>query len=112
MTYEANILSFCPYSLFMNFFIVLYRLQFIVIKAYFVIFTRTTRMGGSSHGTHSVVPFRNFEEEMKRPRVWEAEQGSSASIINKTQDNLASLYRPPFALMFHGPFEKVCNVGI
>lgn len=66
----------------------------------------TMRMGGSSHGTHSVVPFRNFEEEMKRPKVWEAEQGSSSSVINKTQDNLASLYRPPFALMFHGPFEK------
>ncbi|KZV46045.1 UBX domain-containing protein 2 [Dorcoceras hygrometricum] len=66
----------------------------------------TMRMGGSSHGTHSVVPFRNFEEEMKRPRVWEAEQGSSSSVTNKTQDNLASLYRPPFTLMFHGPFEK------
>lgn len=66
----------------------------------------TLRTGGSSQGTHSVVPFRNFQEEMKRPGVWEAEQGSSSSVPDKTQDNLASLYRPPFAIMFHGPFEK------
>ncbi|KAK4484131.1 hypothetical protein RD792_011351, partial [Penstemon davidsonii] len=65
------------------------------------------RMGGSSYGTHSVVPFRNFEEEMKRPGVWEGEQGSSSSVSEKAHDNLASLYRPPFALMFHGSFEKV-----
>ncbi|KAK6122456.1 hypothetical protein DH2020_043793 [Rehmannia glutinosa] len=64
------------------------------------------RMGDSSYATHSVVPFRNFEEEMKYPGVWEAEKGSSSSVVDKTQDNLASLYRPPFALMFHGPFEK------
>ncbi|KAL3830729.1 hypothetical protein ACJIZ3_019531 [Penstemon smallii] len=64
------------------------------------------RMGGSSYGTHSVVPFRNFEEEMKRPGVWEGEQGSSSSVAEKAHDNLASLYRPPFALMFHGSFEK------
>lgn len=44
---------------------------------------------------------------MKRPGVWEAEQGSSSSVADKTQDNLASLYRPPFAIMYHGPFEKV-----
>lgn len=44
---------------------------------------------------------------MKRPGVWEAERGSSSSVPDKTQDNLASLYRPPFAIMFHGPFEKV-----
>ncbi|KAL8535763.1 hypothetical protein ACS0TY_011416 [Phlomoides rotata] len=60
----------------------------------------------SSHAAHSVVPFRNFEEEMKYPGVWEAEAGSSSSTDDKTQDNLASLYRPPFSLMFHGPFEK------
>lgn len=60
----------------------------------------------SPHTAHSVVPFRNFEEEMKHPGVWEAEVGSSSSTADKTQDNLASLYRPPFSLMFHGPFEK------
>ncbi|KAL0296515.1 UNVERIFIED_CONTAM: Plant UBX domain-containing protein 7, partial [Sesamum radiatum] len=64
------------------------------------------RVGGSSYASHTVVPFRNFEEEMKHPGVWEAEGGSSSSVADKTQDNLASLYRPPFALMFHGPFEK------
>ncbi|PIN05048.1 hypothetical protein CDL12_22414 [Handroanthus impetiginosus] len=64
------------------------------------------RAGGSSYASHSVVPFRNFEEEMKHPGVWDAEEGSSSSVVDKTQDNLASLYRPPFALMFHGPFEK------
>ncbi|KAL8519772.1 hypothetical protein ACS0TY_010638 [Phlomoides rotata] len=69
-------------------------------------FFRAPRMGGSSQGTHLVVPFRNFNEEMKRPGVWGAEQGSSSSVADNTQDNLASLYRPPFALMFHGPFEK------
>ncbi|KAI3453237.1 hypothetical protein Pfo_009900 [Paulownia fortunei] len=67
---------------------------------------RAPRVGDSSHATHSVVPFRNFEEEMKSPGVWEADEGSSSSVVDKTQDNLASLYRPPFALMFHGPFEK------
>ncbi|KAL1565435.1 plant UBX domain-containing protein 7-like isoform X2 [Salvia divinorum] len=65
-----------------------------------------TRSGDSTQGTHSVVPFRNFQEEMKRPGVWEAEQGSSSSVPDKIQDNLASLYRPPFAIMYHGPFEK------
>ncbi|XP_057777777.1 plant UBX domain-containing protein 7-like [Salvia miltiorrhiza] len=60
----------------------------------------------SSHAAHSVVPFRNFEEEMKYPGVWETEGASSSSAVDRTQDNLASLYRPPFALMFHGPFEK------
>ncbi|XP_042058543.1 plant UBX domain-containing protein 7-like isoform X2 [Salvia splendens] len=65
-----------------------------------------TRRGDSSQGTPSVVPFRNFQEEMKRPGVWEAEQGSSSSVPDKVQDNLASLYRPPFAIMYHGPFEK------
>ncbi|CAI9096835.1 OLC1v1033064C5 [Oldenlandia corymbosa var. corymbosa] len=63
------------------------------------------RMGGSSQAARPVVPFRNFEEEMRRPGVWEAENGS-APVIDSSRDNLASLYRPPFGLMFHGPFEK------
>ncbi|KAL1550595.1 plant UBX domain-containing protein 7-like [Salvia divinorum] len=71
-----------------------------------MLYGRTLRTGDSSQGTHSVVPFRNFQEEMKQPGVWEAEQGSSSSVPDKIQDNLASLYRPPFAIMYHGPFEK------
>ncbi|KAG5531950.1 hypothetical protein RHGRI_026529 [Rhododendron griersonianum] len=61
------------------------------------------RMGYSTHEAHSVVPFRNFNEEMKRAGVWD--QGGT-SVGDSSQDNLASLYRPPFALMHHGPFEK------
>ncbi|CAA7391171.1 unnamed protein product [Spirodela intermedia] len=62
----------------------------------------------SFHRLHptSVVAFRNFEEESKRPGVWEAGQ-SAASSAASSRDNLASLYRPPFALMHHGPFDKV-----
>ncbi|XP_031113045.1 plant UBX domain-containing protein 7 isoform X2 [Ipomoea triloba] len=57
-------------------------------------------MGGSAHEARSVVPFRNFEQEMKQPGVWETDKASNSA------DNLASLYRPPFALMYHGSFEK------
>ncbi|KAE8705434.1 Plant UBX domain-containing protein 7 [Hibiscus syriacus] len=53
----------------------------------------------------SLVAFRNFDEEMKRPGVWESDEGSS-SIVDAPRDNLASLYRSPFHLMFQGPFEK------
>lgn len=63
------------------------------------------RVGGSSHEAHSVVPFRNFEEEMRRSGVWETGNVSSPT-VDGSRDNLASLYRPPFGLMFHGPFEK------
>ncbi|CAA3000419.1 plant UBX domain-containing 7 [Olea europaea subsp. europaea] len=59
---------------------------------------------------HSIDPFRNFEEEMKRPGVWEVDQGSS-SVTNRVPDNLASLYREPFALMFLGPFEKAKDIA-
>ncbi|XP_043715864.1 plant UBX domain-containing protein 7-like isoform X2 [Telopea speciosissima] len=65
---------------------------------------RTSRMGYPSQDASSVVAFRNFDEEMKRPGVWESEQGAASSEIS--QDNLASLYRPPFALMLHGSFDK------
>ncbi|WCJ33737.1 UBX domain-containing protein [Euphorbia peplus] len=53
----------------------------------------------------SLIAFRNFDEEMKRPAVWEGEQGTT-STADTSRDNLASLYRPPFHLMFHGSFEK------
>lgn len=64
-----------------------------------------SRLGISPHEPHTTVPFRNFDEESKRPGVWEADQGST-STAETSRDNLASLYRPPFALMYHGPFEK------
>jgi regulator of replication initiation timing len=63
-------------------------------------------MGIASREPSSLVAFRNFDEEMKRPEVWESDQGASSTSDNP-RDNLASLYRPPFHLMFHGPFEKV-----
>ncbi|GKE80930.1 hypothetical protein Tco_1550930, partial [Tanacetum coccineum] len=47
------------------------------------------------------------EEEQKRQGVWDAAQGGSTSATEYSNKNLASLYRPPFALMFNGPFEKV-----
>ncbi|KAK8526172.1 hypothetical protein V6N12_020652 [Hibiscus sabdariffa] len=53
----------------------------------------------------SLVAFRNFDEEMKQPGVWESDEGSS-STVDVPRDNLASLYRPPFRLMFQGSFEK------
>ncbi|KAK1321503.1 hypothetical protein QJS10_CPA03g02506 [Acorus calamus] len=52
-----------------------------------------------------VIAFRNFEEELKRDGVWEADKNAT-STATISQDNLASLYRPPFALMHRGPFDK------
>ncbi|XP_010270774.1 PREDICTED: plant UBX domain-containing protein 7 isoform X2 [Nelumbo nucifera] len=66
---------------------------------------RSSRMGYPSHETSSMIAFRNFDEEMKQPGVWESDQ-SAASTTDSPRDNLASLYRPPFALMHHGFFEK------
>lgn len=43
---------------------------------------------------------------MKQPAVWEPEQGGS-STTERSRDNLAAMFRPPFALMVQGPFEKV-----
>ncbi|KAJ4842098.1 hypothetical protein Tsubulata_007946 [Turnera subulata] len=63
------------------------------------------RMGHLPHESSSLIAFRNFNEEMKRPGVWESDQ-SSTSTTDNPRDNLASLYRPPFHLMFHGSFEK------
>ncbi|XP_057961232.1 plant UBX domain-containing protein 7 isoform X2 [Malania oleifera] len=64
-----------------------------------------SRMGYPPHEPNALVAFRNFEEELKRPGIWESDQGA-ASTMDNSRDNLASLYRPPFALMHHGPFEK------
>ncbi|XP_065856577.1 plant UBX domain-containing protein 7 isoform X2 [Euphorbia lathyris] len=68
-------------------------------------FYRASRMGYPPQESSSLIAFRNFDEEMKRPAVWEAEQGAT-STADTSRDNLASLYRPPFHLMFHGSFEK------
>ncbi|XP_023760569.1 plant UBX domain-containing protein 7 [Lactuca sativa] len=66
-----------------------------------------TRLGYTPLEARTVVPFRNFEEELKHPGVWETDQsGGATSTADTSRDNLATLYRPPFALMFHGPFEK------
>ncbi|KAJ6840389.1 plant UBX domain-containing protein 7 [Iris pallida] len=55
----------------------------------------------------SVIAFRNFEEESKQPAVWESEQSDASTMNgNGPRDNLASLYRPPFALMYQGTFDK------
>ncbi|KAF5176221.1 Plant ubx domain-containing protein [Thalictrum thalictroides] len=66
---------------------------------------RSSRMGYAPTDPSTLVPFRNFNEEMKRPDVWETGQ-NAASSAEASRDNLASLYRPPFALMHQGPFEK------
>ncbi|XP_076911377.1 plant UBX domain-containing protein 7-like [Bidens hawaiensis] len=42
--------------------------------------------------------------ELRHPEVWEGDQGST-STAEASKENLASLYRPPFALMYHGTFE-------
>ncbi|CAA2954874.1 plant UBX domain-containing 7 isoform X1 [Olea europaea subsp. europaea] len=70
------------------------------------------RMGGLPREAqrHPIDPFRNFEEEMRRPGVWEGDQGSS-SVISRVRDNLASLYRQPFALIINGPFEKAKDIA-
>ncbi|KAL1803526.1 hypothetical protein ACET3Z_032173 [Daucus carota] len=64
-----------------------------------------SRMGNTSREARVVVPFRNFDQELKHPGIWEADK-SSASGVDSSRDNLASLYRPPFGLMLIGPFEK------
>ncbi|XP_052881606.1 plant UBX domain-containing protein 7 isoform X3 [Gossypium arboreum] len=64
-----------------------------------------SRLGLPPQQSSSLIAFRNFDEEMKRPGVWESDEGAS-STVDAPRDNLASLYRPPFHLMFQGPFEK------
>ena len=69
-------------------------------------FNRAPRSGYQSREPSSLIAFRNFDEEIKHPGVWESDQGAS-STTDSHRDNLASLYRPPFHLMLNGPFEKV-----
>ncbi|MCH82844.1 UBX domain-containing protein 7-like, partial [Trifolium medium] len=63
-------------------------------------------LGHLSQEPNSLIAFRNFEQETRRPGVWESEQGA-ASTAESSQDTLASLYRPPFHLMFTGSFDKI-----
>ncbi|XP_038701358.1 plant UBX domain-containing protein 7-like isoform X2 [Tripterygium wilfordii] len=64
------------------------------------------------HEPSSLVAFRNFGEEVRRAGVWESDQSAaSASTTENPRDNLASLYRPPFHLMFQGSFEKAKAVA-
>jgi len=67
---------------------------------------RGSRLGHIPQEPNSLIAFRNFEQETRRPGVWEPEQGA-ASTAESSQDTLASLYRPPFHLMFTGSFDKV-----
>ncbi|XP_076890023.1 plant UBX domain-containing protein 7-like isoform X2 [Bidens hawaiensis] len=64
------------------------------------------RFGNNPLEPRTVVPFRNFDDELKHAGVWETNQGATTSTRRKPRDNLATLYRPPFALMFQGQFEK------
>ncbi|KAI7748565.1 hypothetical protein M8C21_000104, partial [Ambrosia artemisiifolia] len=45
-------------------------------------------------------------EELKRFEVWGSVEQASTSAAETSRDNLASLYPPPFALMYHGSFQK------
>ncbi|KAF5750044.1 UBX domain-containing 7 [Tripterygium wilfordii] len=67
----------------------------------------SSRAGVFPQEPSSLVAFRNFDQEMRRAGVWESDQSAaSASTIENPRENLASLYRPPFHLMFQGSFEK------
>ncbi|GJS41953.1 plant UBX domain-containing protein 7-like protein, partial [Tanacetum coccineum] len=69
---------------------------------------RSSRLGYSPNEARTVVPFRNFDEELRHPGVWEEDKGATSSKADTSRDNrnLATMYRPPFALMYQGPFEK------
>ncbi|XP_071686424.1 plant UBX domain-containing protein 7-like [Rutidosis leptorrhynchoides] len=67
-----------------------------------------SRLGVYQHELDTPVP-----EEPKQPGIWEAEKGStSATEASGDNNNLASLYRPPFELLFHGSFEKAKEAAI
>ncbi|XP_010476513.1 PREDICTED: plant UBX domain-containing protein 7 [Camelina sativa] len=69
------------------------------------------RVGNSQPEPASLIAFRNFSEEPKSPGVWEPDEGASSASASASEsasaprDSLASLYRPPFHLMFQGSFE-------
>lgn len=72
----------------------------------FVFLCSVQRPGYPPYPAASMIAFRNFEEESRRSDVWESSQATS-STAEAARDNLASLYRPPFSLMFQGSFEQV-----
>ncbi|XP_010458959.1 PREDICTED: plant UBX domain-containing protein 7 [Camelina sativa] len=67
------------------------------------------RGGNSQPEPTSLIAFRNFSEEPKSPGIWEPDEGASSASASESasvpRDSLASLYRPPFHLMFQGSFE-------
>ncbi|KAL5070146.1 hypothetical protein RYX36_021033 [Vicia faba] len=71
---------------------------------------KVSRLGHISQEPSPLIAFRNFEQETRPPGVWEPEQGA-ASTAESPRDNLASLYRPPFHLMFNGSFDKIVTIG-
>jgi hypothetical protein len=74
------------------------------------------RVGNSQPEPNSLIAFRNFSEEPKSPGIWEPDEGDSSASASASasasesasapRDSLASLYRPPFHLMFQGSFEQ------
>ncbi|XP_022157079.1 plant UBX domain-containing protein 7 [Momordica charantia] len=64
-----------------------------------------TTMGYLPNESGSSIGLRNLQNEVKPHDVWESEEGA-ASTSGNPRDNLASLYRPPYHLMFSGSFEK------
>lgn len=72
---------------------------------YWLTLFRTT-MGYLPNESGSSIGFRNLQNEVKHHDVWESGEGA-ASTSGNSRDNLASLYRPPYHLMFNGSFEKV-----
>lgn len=64
-----------------------------------------TNTGFFQTDSGSPVGYRNVQNEVKHHDVWESEEGA-ASTSGNSRDNLASLYRPPYHLMFSGSFEN------
>ncbi|KAK9154720.1 hypothetical protein Sjap_002200 [Stephania japonica] len=70
--------------------------------------TMNTRSDYSSDGVRSPIPVRRealYEDDGGSSRM-DNEASSSSMIRVWDEENLASLYRPPFALMYDGPFEQ------
>uniref|UniRef100_A0A0A0KQT3 Uncharacterized protein n=1 Tax=Cucumis sativus TaxID=3659 RepID=A0A0A0KQT3_CUCSA len=63
-------------------------------------------MGYLPNESGSSIGFRNLQNEVKHHDVWQSGEGA-ASTSGNSRDNLASLYRPPYHLMFTGSFEKI-----